>query len=307
MNNLKKRMMSLTPIDDWYSSLSTTRENVNNLTDVFLSFLETNNVFYYIWVAVRDNPSYAEQEEHFSYYNVGFTPEEITKYFALKYGLNYFAYNFNNPAQIDILKEKMGIIYKANLYTYRKLIESMGYQYNPLFNVDGVELYSNAESLGDSTTTRDPDGYINSTTGNGATGNQATSTKHFVNPTNDNSESSAYMNDKTVQDSITNHQDFSNYDETSTLSHASADNYKLNTTTGEWEKDGLFSIKQDDVAFGVAFNGPERFYAEKRIRQGNIGVTKSTELLRDQRELVKFNILDVFMKDLEKDLVVGIF
>ena len=114
MNNLKRRVMNLTPIEDWYLSKT---NNVSNLTDVFLSFLETNNVFYYIWVAVRDNPSYAEQEEHFSYYNVGFTPEEITKYFTLKYGLNYFAYNYHNPAQIDILKEKMGIIYTQRMQT----------------------------------------------------------------------------------------------------------------------------------------------------------------------------------------------
>lgn len=307
MNNLKRRVMNLTPIDDWHSSLSSTRENVDNLTDVFLSFLETNNVFYYIWVAVRDNPSYNEQEEHFSYYNVGFTPEEITKYFALRFGLNYFAYNFHDPKQIAILKEKMGIIYKANLYTYRKLIESMGYQYNPLFNVDGVELYSNAEALGNSTTTRDPDGYVTTHTGGGITGNLATTNKHFINPSNDNTESASFMNDKTVQDAVTTNQDFSNYDETSTLSHTSADNYKYNSTSGEWEKDGLFGIKKSDVAFGIDFGGPERFYAEKRIRQGNIGVTKSTELIRDQRDLVKFNILDVFIKDLEKDLVVGIF
>lgn len=62
-----------------------------------------------------------------------------------------------------------------------------------------------------------------------------------------------------------------------------------------------------DSAFGVALDGAERYYAEKRIRQGNIGVTKSTELIEAQREAVRYNILDEFFRDLERDIVVGIY
>ena len=62
-----------------------------------------------------------------------------------------------------------------------------------------------------------------------------------------------------------------------------------------------------DSAFGVAIEGAERYYAEKRIRQGNIGITKSTELIESQREVVRYNILDEFFKDLEKEIIVGVF
>ena len=62
-----------------------------------------------------------------------------------------------------------------------------------------------------------------------------------------------------------------------------------------------------DSAFGVAIEGAERYYAEKRIRQGNIGITKSTELIQSQREVVRYNILDEFFKDLEKEIIVGVF
>ena len=62
-----------------------------------------------------------------------------------------------------------------------------------------------------------------------------------------------------------------------------------------------------DSAFGVAIEGAERYYAEKRIRQGNIGITKSTELIESQREVVRYNILDEFFKDLEREIIVGVF
>lgn len=296
--------MNLTRIEDWYLSKT---GNDSNLYLAFNSFLATNNVFSDIYVAIRDNPQYAEQAEHFSYYNVGFTVNDITKYFALRYGLNYFSYKFTDSNQVDYLKEKMAIIYKANLYTYRKLIESMGYQYNPLFNVDGIELYSNAEALGNSKSEQQPTGTIKTQTGSGVNGNLDTESTHYVNPYDQNDGVANYINDRTKNSALTSVQSFEQYKDTTTVSHESADNYKYNTTSGQWEKDGLFGIKKEDVAFGIDFGGAERFYAEKRIRQGNIGVTKSTELLRDQRDLVKFNILDVFMKDLEKDLVVGIF
>ena len=296
--------MNLTKIEDWYLSKT---DNDSNLYLAFNSFLATNNVFANIYVAIRDNPQYAEMEEHFSYYNVGFTVSDITQYFNLRYGPNYFAYRFTDSNQVDYLKEKMAIIYKANLYTYRKLIETLGYTYNPLFNVDGIELYSNAESLGNSKSEQQPTGTIKTQTGSGVNGNLDTESTHYVNPYDQNSDAATYVNDKTKNSALTSVQSFEQYKDTTTVSHESADNYKYNTTSGQWEKDGLFGIKKEDVAFGINFGGPERFYAEKRIRQGNIGVTKSTELLRDQRDLVKFNILDVFMKDLEKDLVVGIF
>ena len=62
-----------------------------------------------------------------------------------------------------------------------------------------------------------------------------------------------------------------------------------------------------DSAFGVAIEGAERYYAEKRIRQGNIGITKTTELIQSQRDIVRFNILDEFFKDLEREIIVGIY
>lgn len=301
--NLKKKMMSLTPIEDWAD-----RYPGYGLSQLFYQSLNPN-IFANIYVAIRHNPenSTESQTETFNYYNVGANTNDIAEYFGTKYGLNYFAYNFESGADCATLESRIESIYKANLYKYRKLIESMGYVYNPLFNVDGIELYANAESLGDSTSEEQPTGTIRTQTGSGVNGNQDTESTHYVNPYDKNDNTANFINDRTKNSALTSVQSFETYKDTTTVSHTSADNYKYNSDTGEWEKDGLFSIKQSDVAFGVTFNGPERFYAEKRVRQGNIGVTKSTELLRDQRDIVRFNILDEFFKDLEPHIVVGIY
>lgn len=300
-------MMSLTPIEDWYDTQVGT---TSKLTILFNNAIEQSNVFSNIYVAIRDNPQSAEQAENFTYYNVGFNNGQISDYFVTKYGLNYFAYKVDSTVDFNALRLRIKSIYDSNLYKYRKLIETLGYQYNPLFNVDGVELYSNAESLGDSSSVNTPKGTITTT-------NNPTTT-HYVNAYDQNGSGSGMSVDsKDEVSSNSTKQKFLDpdseaegkdaYTNTTDISHKSALNYKYNESTGEWEEDGTFGIKKDDVAFGIDFGGPERFYAEKRIRQGNIGVTKSTELLEDQRRLVRFNILDEFFKDLEPHIVVGIY
>ena len=46
---------------------------------------------------------------------------------------------------------------------------------------------------------------------------------------------------------------------------------------------------------------------EKLIRQGNIGVTKTTELIESQRELIQHSIVDEYFNDLNKIILVGVY
>lgn len=303
MTILSKKMRSLTLIESW--------NNANRLSSLFGAALALDNVFEYIYVAIRDNPASAADEdiERYTYHNVGFTTTEISRYFNMRYGLNYFYYDYNKTEQYDTLIEKLKIIYAANKYKYMKLIEVLGYKYNPLYNVDGSELYANMESIGDSKTNRKPEGTIRSTTGtleNNVIGKSTTT--NYTNPFTDNTSSTAdFVENKVEQDPVTNDQTYQEYTEKTELNNEPATNFIYNSETEEYVKGDIFSMAAKDSAFGVPLNGAERYYAEKRIRQGNIGVTKSTELISAQRDIVKFNILDEFMRDLEKDLVVGIY
>lgn len=304
--SLNQRIRSLTLIEKWYESDVTGRTLQSLFTDAMPSM-----VFGEIYVSIRRNPRTAvdEQTETYNYYNVGVTYADIADYFTTKFSLNYFAYDFNNESEYNQLKMRIASIYLANKYKYMKLIEVLGYRYNPLYNVDGTELYSRAESVGDAINTRTPSGTVTTVSGtkvNNTIGDSET--VFFKNPYNENSESASVVDSKTKTNAITTEQSYSEgYNEKSDFENVPAYKYEYDSIEQKWIKSGVFSVDAKDNAFGEAFSGPERYYAEKRIRQGNIGVTKSTELLRDQREIVKFNILDEFFKDLEREIVVGIY
>lgn len=305
--NLNQKLMHLTLIEEWFES----EEEGHTLYTLFSESLTASSVFLNIYVSIRRNPEDAQQEEadFYNYYNVGFTPLEITEYFVTKFGLNYFGYSFKNDNDYTALKMRISSIYNANKYKYMKLIETLGYRYNPLFNVDGTELYSRAESIGDAKNTRTPTGTVTTITGTADSGTIGdTTTVFYKNPYDNNSTSASVVDSKSTTTAITTNQSYSeNYTETNDYNNIPANNYKYDSTEGTWKPDGIFSVAAKDNAFGVQFNGPERYIAEKRIRQGNIGVTKSTELLRDQRDVVKFNILDEFFNDLQREVVVGIY
>ena len=299
-HNLMSKLSHLTTIEDWDNYMV---GSASQLDILFNRLFDNGNIFQNIYVAIRNNPQNSSQEENptYTYYNVGHSTEEITRYFVTKYGLNYFAYRPDNGDEFAELKMKLQGIYDANEYKYRKLIEGLGYKYNPIWNVDGTELYSNAEALGDSESKNKPKGKIQ-------TENNPTVT-HYENPYDQEVVEGMKAESKDVTTYNVTTQSFGSgndeYENNTTVSHSPTKNYKK--VDGQWTEDELFQIAAKDNAFGVAFNGPERYFAEKRIRQGNIGVTMTQQLLEAERKLVDFNILDVFFKDIEKELVVGLY
>lgn len=301
---LKQKVDNLCQIDYWYSWDYDV--NQTPLFNIFHSAFAGNkgNVFQEIYVTIRNNPTTYETEETFNSYNVGFTDVEITNYYVSLFGSNYFCYDPDIANDRVVITRKVKSIYEANLYKYRKLVELMGYNYNPLFNVDGVELYSNAESIGDTDSLHNPTGTIKN-------GVPLNTDETPVNPPTVTHEVAPYddANTKLESKDIQSGQtvtDYTEYSETNATIHHAAANLVYNDSTGKYEPK-TFVINEKDNAFGVAFNGPERYYAEKRIRQGNIGVTKTQELIEAQREVVKFNILDEFFKDINEHILVGIY
>ena len=297
MYNLKKKLHSLTAVEDWHEAII---ENTNYLDSIFDDVLHSNNIFTSIYVAIRENPTSASQEENptYTYVNVGVTTAQLADYFNTRYSCNYFLYNYNNDIEYNQLKSRIASVYLANFYKYKKLIEIMGYKYNPLYNVDGVELYTNMESIGDTSSSRTPQGKTRSTSGtlsNNTIGESTTT--NYVNPYDDN---------KSTQSAVTTETEFIEYSENTEIDNKPAQAFEIDQE-GHITKKGLYSMAAKDSAFGVALEGAERYYAEKRIRQGNIGITKTTELIESQREIVRFNILDEFFKDLEREIIVGIY
>lgn len=59
--------------------------------------------------------------------------------------------------------------------------------------------------------------------------------------------------------------------------------------------------------FGDTVTGGDKFHTEKRVRQGNIGVTKTQELVASERENLRFTIIQEFFDDINKQILIGIF
>lgn len=306
MYNLKKKLRHLTAVEDWHDTII---ENTNYLDSIFNDVLHSNNVFSSIYICIRQNPTSATTEETpiYVYYDVGFTTAQIADYFNTRYSCNYFLYNFKVDSEYEQLRNRIAAIYKANFYKYLKLVEVMGYRYNPLYNVDANELYTNMESIGDTESIRTPEGTTRSTSGtleNDVIGESTTT--NYVNPYDSNSSSASNVDNKSTQTAITTETSFQDYTETTEIDNKPAQSFQIDQQ-GHITKKGIYSMAAKDSAFGVAIEGAERYYAEKRIRQGNIGITKSTELIESQREVVRYNILDEFFKDLEREIIVGVF
>lgn len=67
------------------------------------------------------------------------------------------------------------------------------------------------------------------------------------------------------------------------------------------------SVAATDNAFGEALTTADIYHAEKEVRTGNIGVTKSTELIEAARKTLAWNLLDVFFEDINQQLLIGIY
>lgn len=59
--------------------------------------------------------------------------------------------------------------------------------------------------------------------------------------------------------------------------------------------------------FGETVTGGDKFHTEKRVRQGNIGTTKTQELIAAERDNLRFTILQEFFDDVNKQILIGIF
>lgn len=69
----------------------------------------------------------------------------------------------------------------------------------------------------------------------------------------------------------------------------------------------LHSVASTDNAFGEALTAGDYYSAEKEVRQGNIGVTKTTELLRDARKEVLWSVVDEFFSDINQSILIPIY
>ena len=241
------------------------------------------------------------------------------------------------------LSRKIMNIYKINEPKYLKLIELQGYVWNPLWNVDGTEKYTYLENSGvnDTSSTRTYGSHTDSGSetlgeynvshsdsnvrsgGETKTGSQSQTHEDTNSVTsfdsnefnNDNhnqgsvnvtgtNENTTYNNVTDTGSGTSTVDERTNATSTTYGAHTDTDN---TTVTHHNALNGNVEYSGGTDGFGNNITGGDRYHTDIRERHGNIGVTKTTELIKDAIETYRFSILQEFFNDINEILLVGIY
>jgi len=270
---------------------------------------ETSGGFFNnIWIPTKKyDPTTQKLAENYTYYNVGMSTADMSDLYWTEYSGNYLI-GKQSDISIDFtyLVTRVKAIFKKNLGKYRKLVELEGLEWNPLWNVDGTEIHQLLEKHAN-------ENNLFSESSASATGknlkdehkvsayDSATKTEWeetHVGKGNSNAPSAevVYGDDTlTANGGSINDVDTSSSEARASRSHKTHESFE-------------YSVKVEDTAFGVAINdGGDVLHTEKTVRQGNIGVTKTTELIRDARDVVAYSIIQQFFDDINEVILVGIW
>ena len=293
-----KNHKNLKRVETWYNT-PTERDTRDALEEVFHTGTSIGSpislFFQDIWIPLAKRKGGNGDDKHdiipgeYEYVNVGFTTAEMTDIYWVQYRSLFLSEPLDTTSlsTVALSTAHLSKIIKAilikNRYKYLKWIDEMGYAYNPLWNVDGTELYQSLDNHGE---VKRLDSPILQTSIKGQTNSYDGTLKDTT------KETFGYNN--TTEETVSG----------LTSVNEEQHEHAKNLVNGE-EVD--YTVSADDAAFGTALTGGDYMHVEKRLRQGNIGVTKSTELIESEREMVRFNLLQEFFNDINKEILIGIY
>lgn len=289
-------LKNLKTVNYWYQTPAITPDTPDTLEWVFKNATagEGSPIPYffehiYVPILTRDSTTHAPvvgDDGNFvvTYHDIGVSYGELADMYMTLYGYNVLSVPLPRP-EIDPLgytngrnmaAKKIKAILTLNKYKYLKWIDSMGYAYNPLWNVDGVDFFQYIDEHGDVTRTDSP-----------------------ILQTSQNIQTAPYDNANTYVNTQKTGFGYNNTTEEE-VSGLTA----VNTETHS----GISSLDEQEIPGTLhAVTGGDYSHIEKRVRQGNQGITMTTQLLQAERDLVRFNLIQEFFNDVNKQLLVGIY
>lgn len=290
-----------------YQSERTTLESAFNNALVSGS----SDFFANIYIPVKI-PTASGMPESYNYENVGVTATEAATIYNDYYGQNFIieplkkvdGEPWDYALSVGKLARRIKSVLEINKAKYLKLIELNGYEYNPIWNVDGEEIFTSLENEGH--TTEHTETGADSVTFSSVESTQQTDLNTF--------EGGTAHPAQTVTTTASPALDSSgNPTKNYTRSRAEPENnttdktYSHETvktgTTGEDE----YTAAASDTAFNQAAVGADKYHTDKRIRRGNIGVTATQDLIEKQKSIVRGSILAEFFEDINQQILIGIF
>ena len=241
------------------------------VSPIDLDHSDSWRIFDSIFAPIRI-PTEEGMPDEWSFVDVGFTPEQLADCYAAQYSGNFWPEYFETRAEFrdaeaagrSIVIKKIRACVRMNWQKYMQLIELGGYTFNPLYNVDGEELYSVAELHGK---------------------------EKRVSQFDDNSTHTVSTYDEADKEEATDRSYTAGDGDTVTTEHIG---------TGQ-------AVDAASDAFGAGMSDSDLYHADKRIRRGNIGLTKSTELRAAFRDDIRASIIQTFFDDLNEILLIPIY
>lgn len=281
-------MKNLLRVNQWNNTEVST--DVSALQSAFQQI----TLFEHLYIPVKPVTSSGMQDV--TWVDIGVTIKEMSEIYNTYYGRNFLVepYVEANGWQVSIagLNRRLLSVYHMNMQKYRKLIELAGYEYNPLWNVDGTEEFTYLENKGVNDVKTTYDNAARTDTKGSTTGN----------PNNPN----VRVQKVTTFDSDT-YRNVSAEEEHETYVTGSHKDEVETKITHNNALNGNAEYSGGTDTFGNTVVGGDTYHTEKRVRSGNIGVTKTQELIESERLNLRFSILGEFFKDINEQVLVGIY
>lgn len=303
-------MWKMRKVDEYYDTSNAASPDTKLLTTFFTNCTNYQNklLFSSIYLPVRQFDTQTQKlAEEYTYLNVGLTSAELADLYWAEYSGNFLIGYHKDDIAKDLadITTRANAIFKKNIGKYLKLIELEGLEWNPLWNVDGVELHQIIEQHADE---------INKDTGsdqsfrgqnlqvqhNTAAYNNGTKTEwtetHTGQDSSHKATASSTVGDITVDS------------ESGTIPSVSESEASASSSVNVRTHEQIpYAVLVKDTAFGTALTGGDTLHTEKNIRQGNIGVTKTTELIEDARKTISYSIVQEFFNDINEVILVGVW
>ena len=175
-------------------------------------------------------------------------------------------------SNLGFLKQAIGSWSKKNLSVWEELYKTQHYEYNPIWNKDGTITELETRDLKGSDHTIDNTDRVDNL--------QDKETRDLKDETLE-----SVYGFNSSEDAPANKVD-AGYTGTDTNDH-----------TGRQDIDRTFDKATTDTGT----------VKHERTEQGNIGLTSTQDLIRQQQELVKFNLMDYIIEDFSKKFCLGVY
>lgn len=192
-------------------------------------------------------------------------------------------------SNFEFCKAAIGFWSKARLPVWEKLYASTMFDYNPIWNKDGTITETRTKTYSD-----EKSGTVENTKDTSSSVEDGTASSRMLNVTTDDTTS-------TNQTAGFNSSGFVNKDK-STVEHDYSD-----TETGRVTRTVTDTGSEEGSTTESGTTSGEESEEYTRLEQGNIGVTSTQQLIREEREVVQFEIDDYIINDFKKQFCILVY